>query len=313
MSTSENILFHAYDFNDTSLFREVRFLFNSAKNLRLQPSSHWRIYEVQLLPSQKVKARICFSLERRNASSPERAPFGFIEVYEDVLLKELIKFFQFMEADFVKHGIKKVQVKSYPECYDPNFELIETVFKEVGYSVATEITSILPIDEKRFEKKIKISELQKLKKAAKLFSVQKVKISQLDTIYSFIERCRKERNQHLSMRLSDLEKTKNAFPRNILLFRVHNGNTTAAAAIVIKINKEILYTFYYAHAREFDKLSPVVLLISFIYEWAQERGVKQIDLGTSMLDGKVNRSLLHFKKSIGGQSIRKLIFEKNLT
>jgi hypothetical protein len=57
----------------------------------------------------------------------------------------------------------------------------------------------------------------------------------------------------------------------------------------------------------------VVLLIDGIYELAQSQGVKMIDLGTSMLEGKVNRSLLHFKKSIGGQSNRKLIFEKTLS
>ena len=57
---------------------------------------------------------------------------------------------------------------------------------------------------------------------------------------------------------------------------------------------------------------PVVLLISGIYELARQQGIELIDLGTSMLNGKINRSLLHFKRSIGGQSNRKLIFEKTL-
>jgi CelD/BcsL family acetyltransferase involved in cellulose biosynthesis len=103
-----------------------------------------------------------------------------------------------------------------------------------------------------------------------------------------------------------------AFPKKFFLYRVHDANSTVAAAIVIKVNNKILYTFYYAHARKFDKVSPVVLLIAGIYEVANEEGFEMIDLGTSMLDGKVNRSLLHFKKSIGGQSNHKHIFEKDL-
>ena len=99
----------------------------------------------------------------------------------------------------------------------------------------------------------------------------------------------------------------------ILLFQVADESHLAAAAIVIKVSDKILYTFYYAHDKKFNKISPVVQLISGIYEYAQARNFTLIDLGTSMVDGKINRSLIQFKKSIGGKPSDKYIFEKTLS
>jgi len=52
--------------------------------------------------------------------------------------------------------------------------------------------------------------------------------------------------------------------------------------------------------------------MSGIYQFAQQEKVKMIDLGTSMAGRKINKSLLHFKKSIGGRSNNKATFRKLL-
>lgn len=312
MSKPENQLFHSYDLQRESSFTRTRFLFNSPRHLWLQSGKNWRIYEALEENTGVVKVRIAFHVDADEASSPFRAPFGFLEIYRKISANELIGFFLLIEADLKNRGIRKIQIKSYPEVYDKNFGMVEEILKRLQYSVTQEVSSIIPVDRRPFDKKIKISERQKLRKAKQLFSFEKVKRTYLKEIYTFIEGCRNEKNQSLSMSFVELKKAVLNFPRKFSFYRVHDASGTAAAAIVILVNKEILYTFYYAHAKRFDKVSPVVLLMDGIYEGAQEQGIEMIDLGTSMVNGKINRSLLHFKKSIGGQTNRKLIFEKTL-
>ncbi len=312
MKKSEHFLFHCYELDKVSSLLHTRFIFNSGAHLRLQHAENWWIYELLDQQTRVVKARIAFHMDRDKAQSPFRAPFGFIEFLDDIIDNELTVFFSLIEADLKVKGIKKIQLKSYPEVYDTRFSLAEAALKRLHYTAGHELSSVIPVDRKPFVKKIKISERQKLNKAEKLFSFEKLRNTQLHEVYTFIEGCRREKDQRLSMSFSELEKTVKTFPKNFLLYRVYDSSNTAAAVIAIKVSKEILYTFYYAHAQKFDKVSPVVFLISSLYKLAQAQGIELIDLGTSTINGKVNRTLLHFKKSIGGESSRKLIFEKDL-
>ena len=114
------------------------------------------------------------------------------------------------------------------------------------------------------------------------------------------------------MSLPQLRKTAKTFPNDFLFFEVTEGERRVAAAIVVKVCKTILYTFYYAHDRTYDKFSPVVFLLGGIYSFAKDSKIEWIDLGTSMNGGKVNVPLLHFKASVGGKLSPKFIFEKIL-
>jgi len=312
MRKTETHLFHSYDFHRESSLTPTRFLFNNANHLRLQSEKNWRIYETLEEDTRAVKARIAFHVKAVDAVSPFSAPFGFLEIYKKINTGELNSFFSFIEDDLKTRGVKRIYLKSYPEAYDKNVSLMDGVLKKLHYSSRQEVSSIIQVDHTPFEKKIKASELQKLRKAVPVFSFATVHSDRAKEIYSFIDACREEKNQSLSMSFSELKKVIAEFPGNFFFYRVFDASGTAAAAIVIKTSSEILYTFYYAHARRFDKVSPMVFLISKLYEVAYHEGIEMIDLGTSMVNGKVNRSLLHFKTSIGGQSSRKLIFEKEL-
>jgi hypothetical protein len=312
MSKPENYLFHSYDLAGTTSYTNARFLFNSAKYLQLQSAKNWRVYEMLAEDTRAVNMRIAFHVEAGEALSPLRAPFGFLEIYKNVNENEVKAFFSLLETDLISRGIKIIRVKSYPSVYDKNFDTAAGALKILHYTNTQEISSIIPVNRKSFDKKIKISERQKLRKAEKLFSFEEVTQRRIKDIYTFIKACRDERGQNLSMSFSDVKKTMTNFSDNYFLYRVYGEEGTAAAAIVIKVSEDILYTFYYAHDRKFDKVSPVVLLISAIYKKAHQEGMTLIDLGTSMVNGRINRSLLHFKESIGGQPHPKFIFEKNV-
>jgi hypothetical protein len=101
------------------------------------------------------------------------------------------------------------------------------------------------------------------------------------------------------MNYSDMLKFSKGLPQNLLLYSVSHQDEMVAAAIVIKVNNSVLYTFYYGHLRKFDKLRPIPILLDQLYGVAKKEGYQWVDLGTSMLNNSINRPLLHFKKSIG--------------
>ena len=112
------------------------------------------------------------------------------------------------------------------------------------------------------------------------------------------------------MTYSELHRTVRQFPNDFILFEAREGKTLSAAVIIIRINSDILYTFYYGHNHVYDKISPMVFLIGYIYGFARKNSYQFIDLGTSMSGLKINQSLLQFKKNMGGKTSIRCRFEK---
>lgn len=289
------------------------FLFNDSNHLLLQSKKNWSVFEFRELKSRRIYARISFNIKSHEAYSPRRAPFGSLEVYRQMNEFQVREFLEKVLFELKALGVKKVVIRSFPEVYDELLShTINMAMRSLQFISHEEISSVIPVDEKLFDRKIKVSERQKLKKATQLFQMMQSDFAELNKIYSFIADCRKERNQSLSMTVLKLRKTLAVFPDSFYLFKVIKKNEIAAAAIVIRVSKEILYTFYYAHAKRHNPVSPVVYLVSGIYDFAKSNKFKMIDLGTSMVDGHINRSLLHFKKSIGGISTQKVTYTKHL-
>ena len=290
------------------------FLFNQPKHLFLQSKKGWRVYGLRHKQTKKVFAQIFFNIKGKRMFSPFRAPFGSLEIYGRVGQKKVAELFSKVEEDARGLGIEYLQITNYPEAYDPfATRLIQKSLARLNFKCILEVSSIIPVDHKIFERRIAISQRQKLRKSEKRFIFSQVKLTELKNIYNFIGTCRKEKGQILSMAFARLQKTASFLPKSFILFQVANEEQIAAAAIVIKVSEKILYTFYYSHDRKFDKISPVVFLISGIYKYAQEHHFTLIDLGTSMVSLGVNRSLMHFKNSIGGEPSDKFIFEKTFS
>jgi hypothetical protein len=272
------------------------------------------VYGLRHKETKKIVAQIFFNVKGKKMFSPLRAPFGSLEVYGTLGQKEIESLFLKIEEDCNRLDLASCQIRNYPEVYNPlTTRLLHQAMLKLGFSCVEEVSSIIPVEVRPFEKKIAISQRQKLKKSEKRFVHSLPRISTLKNVYDFISESRKEKNQSLSMSFRQLKKVVNRFPKNFLLFQVADEHHIAAAAIVIQVNDKVLYTFYYAHDRRFNKISPTVMLISGIYRYAQDHQYEQIDLGTSMVNGGINRPLIQFKKSIGGQPSIKYIFDKTFS
>jgi hypothetical protein len=297
------------DFNSST----STFLFNQKTHLLLQSKVGWFVYGLRGNDSKKALVKISFCLKDGIASSPYRAPFGGWELNGRVTIKQAYFFIDRVIENLRSKGIKKLEIKNSPTSYHPfATQLFLRVAKKFDFSSHQEVSSIIPVDAIPFERKIAVAKRQKLLKGEARFSFHKENLTKLKRIYSFIETCRQERHQVLSMSYPQIKKTVAAFPQDYFLFSVKEGERLAAAAIVIRVSEKALYTFYYAHARHYDKVSPVVFLIKNLYSFAKRNKYKMIDLGTSMVHGRINQPLLHFKKSIGGLSVPKHSFEKEI-
>jgi CelD/BcsL family acetyltransferase involved in cellulose biosynthesis len=115
------------------------------------------------------------------------------------------------------------------------------------------------------------------------------------------------------MSADDLKKVMKFFPESFYLHVLSLSNKWVAASISIRVEHNILYTFYYDHDAEYDRLSPVVMLMDGIYSFCQQEGIKLLDLGTSNINGKLSESLLDFKLSLGAEPSRKLTFVKHFS
>ncbi len=287
------------------------YLFTHPNHFYLQKKRGWK--SLGLKVNGKAISQITFYISLNTALSPLKAPFGSMQSNRHLTSEEMTFFIHHCLMFLKDQGVKNIEIRNFPEAYEPIVtKLLYNGLLSHGFTARQHISSIIIVDEKDFESKINTSEKQKLRKCRSTLQFHKAQADQLPRIYRFIETCRLEKKQNLSMSLTELKKTINLFPKNFFLFEIVNTTGTAAAGVVIKVNREILYTFYYAHSKEFDKISPVVFLLSGIYQFAQRANYKLIDLGTSMTGDEINKPLLHFKKSIGGKPSPKFIFEKNL-
>lgn len=292
------------------------FLFNIPENLTLQVLGGWHTFYAIRSEKKVARARVHFHVQDGLARSPYRNPFGGFEFSDALEPRELFEFIRWVEARLVEKGVKRIEIKSYPHLYQTGRTAILTTFLfNLGYAVKdAEISACIRVDATLLFSRMTSWEKRKsgqLRRSSLRFAA--VPGQRLQEVYDFIYACRAERKQSLSMAFPQLKAVCDIFPDKLALFGVYDVNSLAAAAITIRINKTILYNFYYAHARAYDALSPVVKLMEGIYQYSQTEGITVIDLGTSSLNGKPNFTLLDFKLHLGATPTQKLTFEKTVS
>jgi hypothetical protein len=300
-----------YSFDPTCEPEQVisNFLFCHPGHLSLQSKSGWQIFSLKV--KGKAVVQIAFNIKNKNARSPLKAPFGSIRLAGNINQKQMFFFLQRVVMVLRESGVETILIQNFPQAYNPAAtQLLRKSLASLGFAVRAQVSSVLEVDRNNFESKIRISERQKLNKGNARFLFKRVATSHLARVYKFIETCRKNKGKSLSMPLQQLRGTIKAFPDDFFLFEVTENEQVVAAAVVIQVNKQILYTFYYAHDQAFDKISPIVFLFSGLYSFAQFNNYEMIDLGTSMTGNEINISLLHFKESLGARPTPKYIFEK---
>lgn len=291
------------------------FLFLTNEHRASQSEAGWHSFYLARKEKKSIWGEVHFFISNDLATSPHRAPFGSFQFAAEVEPIEILQFIQWVEERLRHIGVNRVSIKNHPDFYPANHRaIVEVLLLNSGYKVTNaEIGAGLAVEKKPFADKIHAWERRKLRQAkSRTLKFEKPAPKQLQHVYDFIAACRQERNQTISLSWPEMEKAASFNHKSFHLFQVVKDKQLAAAAITFDVGNHVLYTFYYAHASEFDTLSPVVLLLEGIYKWAVLHNFTLIDLGTSSLHGVPNFPLLHFKRNVGAMTGHKFTFEKEL-
>lgn len=292
----------------------AQFLFNTNDHIQLQSKEGWTCYYV-LDKKKNCQAFIWLHLDKESAWSPLKAPFGSFEFKQGLDASILFDFIKYITQDLKSRGVRKLSIKQSVDAYSPaNNALINTLLLNIGFTIVNaEAANFITVDMHQYETKLHAWEKRKLKQARReQFNFEILKKNRLTEVYTFIENCRAKKKYVLSMSLIDLKKLQQTIPNAIHLFSIKHDKEMIAACIAIKVSPTILYTFYYDHASDYQKISPVVMLIEGIYNFCTQNKIEMLDLGTAALQGRPNFNLLTFKQHLGASYSTKFTFEKNL-
>ena len=247
------------------------------------------------------------------ARSPAQAPFGAAQLAAGLGPAALHQLFDEAESQLARRGIRRLALRGYPFAYAPAgaAALAETL-RQRGYRVALAEQNYHLDPTRNYEAHLHPSERRRLHKCRRhgLHFEQEPPFL-LPAAYEFIQACRQERGQALSLPLARVQELFRRFPCEHFLFSVRQADGGwAALTVAIRVSQQVLYNFYPASPLRCNALSPVVLLNEGLHGFARASDLTVLDLGTSTLDTGPNDSLLRFKRHLGGVAGLRLSWEK---
>lgn len=249
------------------------------------------------------------------ARSPGQAPFGAVQMIDDLPAAALEFLLDAVEATLSHHGQRRLALRGYPFAYQPAgaARLAETL-RQRGYQVAMAEQNYHLDLARPFAAHLHASERRRLHKCQRHgYHFEQEPPLLLPLAHAFIAACRQERGQAAPLPLARLQELFRAFPRDHFLFSVRQPDGEwAALTLAIRVSGRVLYNFYPASPLRCNAFSPVVLLTEGLHDFARANEMAVLDLGTSTLPTGPNASLLRFKRHLGGVAGLRLSWEKEL-
>ncbi|MBH8556887.1 GNAT family N-acetyltransferase [Hymenobacter negativus] len=249
------------------------------------------------------------------ARSPAQAPFGGIQLAAGLPLPALHQLLDAAETELRQRGVRRLALRSYPFAYHPAGAASQAeALRQRSYRVALAEQNYHLDPARDYEAHLHPSERRRLHKCRRAgLHFEQEPPFLLPAAYEFIEACRQERGQALSLPLARVQELFRRFPKEHFLFSVRQADGEwAALTVAIQVDKQVLYNFYPASPLRCNSFSPVVLLNEGLHAFARASGMAVLDLGTSTLDSGPNASLLRFKRHLGGVAGLRLSWEREL-
>ncbi|MFM7856082.1 MAG: hypothetical protein ACKO96_30225, partial [Flammeovirgaceae bacterium] len=158
----------------------------------------WTRFELR--NGKSLVAAVNFSIENVQAKSPLRAPYGGIELYGKIQQDGIAVWWDQIRDSLRKQSVQELTLTMYPKLLNSlHFERVDKMLQNItGNMIVDEVASILKVDEKHFEEKIAAAKRYRLRKYRTLFQFEKIPLSKLDFVYTFLQKCRSEKGQTLS-------------------------------------------------------------------------------------------------------------------
>jgi hypothetical protein len=294
------------------------FLYLRPAHQALQPAAGPVLsFYLEDLAAGRTVAQLHIALDAATgtAHSPAQAPFGAVQLAAGVSQEPLHHLLNVVESELAQRGLRHLAQRSYPFAYDPaGAATLAEALRQRGYRVALAEQNYYLSPARDYEAHLHPSERRRLHKCRRhgLHFEQEPPFL-LPAAYAFIQACRQERGQELSLPLERVQELFRCFPREHFLFSVRQADGEwAALTVAIQVSAGVLYNFYPASPLRCNALSSVVMLNEGLHAFAQASDMVVLDLGTSTLDTGPNASLLRFKRHLGGVAGLRLSWEKEL-
>jgi hypothetical protein len=275
-------------------------LFFQPEHLRWQSARQAIGFAWQSNDNSKWQALAYFWLENQQATSPLAASFGGFDFDNELSDKQL---FAFVEAVFCwlkTQQIHAVQIIQAPVCYQVHYPRLQKVLAFFSTNIISETNQHLAISDIPFAKIINPAAKRRLNKCEKEHFFLEINPQKLNEQYDFIQKERLAKGIPLTITKARFLSLFESFPESFLPFTLyHNHQIIATCTAVIVVPQQIIYYFLPANSLSYKPFSPSILLIKYLYKYAQLHQYKILDLGISSVNGILNENLFRFKKNLG--------------
>jgi hypothetical protein len=247
--------------------------------------------------------------------SPARGTFGGYAFVPELRLDGLLAFHDAVHARLTELGARRVEVLPAPMAHDPvAFSNQCYLLRARGYETThCDLNHSLHIDTRPLGERMSYGNLKRLRKCEREGMVGvPLAVDALPEVVETLAANRASKGHVLSMTLAQLQSTAERFPQAMRLFGCRDGERLAAAALCLDLGGGVLYVFYWGDLPGYANLSPVVAVADAIHRYAQDAGLRLIDVGTSTIDREPNPGLIQFKRALGFSESLKLRLARNL-
>ena len=264
----------------------------------------------------EVFVRCHIALLTHEAVSLPKASFGGFDLHPDCTVEDLVYAIEALKNFCAEKHLPHIRIISYPECYDSfSTQIIHEALIQCGASVLyTDLSQYVIIGRDTFDELIDPDERRHLNFARKQrWSFWQESSDMLADAFDLIVNSREAKGYPVTMTFEELSRAFSQFPDRYMLFSMRDElGKMVSVSVCIHVNEEVLYDFYHGDDLEWRKHSPVVPLISGLYNYARTHGYSLMDLGTSTEEGRKNKNLFKFKKHLGAVTAEKKIYSLSI-
>lgn len=249
-----------------------------------------------------------FWIENHQASSPKAASFGGFDFDRQLSEQQLFTFVEEVFCWLKTQQIHTVQIIQTPVCYQAHHIRLEKVLTSFSENTIYETNQHLAILDIPFTEIIHSVAKRRLTKCEKESFVFENNSQKVHEQYDFIQKVRLLKGIPVSISKADFLSLFEHFPESFIPFTLyHNHQIIATCTAIVVVPHQILYYFFPASDPNYNAFSPSILLIKYLYEYAQVHKFQILDLGISSVNGILNENLFRFKKNLGAIATTKQI------
>ena len=246
--------------------------------------------------------------------SPRRATFGGPQCDADLPPERLALLLDAADALARRQGWEALTVALPPAFLEPAVQPPLVVLLHArGYRLAhTDLTYYLPCDGTPFTDRLHATARKKRRRALDHgLRAAPDPDADLTEVYDLLVQTRRRRGYPVTMDQPAFAAAARQLPHRYHVWTVRRGPQLVAAAWVVQLRHDLLYTLYVGDDVAHRAYSPVVLLYEAIYAWGVTRGCRYLDFGIGTAASVPNPGLMQFKRSLGGMPSLKFTLEKN--